>query len=447
MAPHHQCRSVPGGLSGVIITNDLEAKPINRVKILLTGIDADLARIGQTDDKGRFAFSTLPAGRYVIHASKPPFLDTTYGAKHPYGIGTAVRLADGQHVSNLTIRMTHGSAITGNVTDADGQPIADASVVAIAVDTSRDRLQLALGPLRAMQTDGLLDGMTAETDEQGTYRLHGLPPGRYAVVVNAVPDSAFDLHVLSDAEIQAGLRAVGDAARPWLARPGSPPGQSTAPIVGLGLTTPFPAQPPQRVEAPPPPSTPIVMFAPVYYPGTVDPDHADFVTLGASDEQTRIDIQAAPVPVNTVDVSVSIPSGETILTRDVKVSISRPGDVYDRFAPSRRRIPTLSSGGVFTFDRVPAGHYLVRASSGLSLYGEADLFVTGWAGASALITLQHGLTAVGKVVVKDGTLPEGADIRIGMTPFGDPEDPVCPRWRAPGPTCASRFQDSCRAGT
>ena len=60
--------------------------------------DRQVGRTAVTDDDGRFSFVALPAGRYMLYATKQGYVTTAYGAKRPNRPGTALVLADGQHI-------------------------------------------------------------------------------------------------------------------------------------------------------------------------------------------------------------------------------------------------------------------------------------------------------------------------------------------------------------
>jgi len=109
-------------ISGMVVTEDTPPQPVRRARVLLAGdLTAD-SETATSDDSGHFVFRGIPTGRYLLQAVHPPYLPAFYGASRPGRAGTSVVVAaDGQAIQNLTIRMPHGAAIEGLVTDATGR--------------------------------------------------------------------------------------------------------------------------------------------------------------------------------------------------------------------------------------------------------------------------------------------------------------------------------------
>lgn len=114
-----------------------------------------------TDDQGRFEFKEVPPGSYEVRVEHTGFVP----ARHSRQI---VRLNPGQAIQDLALRLTPAAVITGHVLNEQGEPLASVSVQAMryAYSATGRRLQGAGG---------------ANTDDQGEYRMFGLPPGRYYV--------------------------------------------------------------------------------------------------------------------------------------------------------------------------------------------------------------------------------------------------------------------------
>jgi hypothetical protein len=157
-------------LRGQIVAAD-NGSPIRRAQVRVTSPDAREGRIATTDAQGRFEIKELPAGRYAISASKGGFVSLQYGQRRPSESGTPLELGDGQTIEKITIGLPRGSVLGGRITDEFGEPVANASVMAW-------RYAYAAGTRRLMPA-----GQNARdtTDDQGTFRLFGLPPGEYYV--------------------------------------------------------------------------------------------------------------------------------------------------------------------------------------------------------------------------------------------------------------------------
>src|SRR6185295_19187051 len=115
-----------------------------------------------TDDAGRFAFTAIPAGNYSLSASKAAYVTAFYGATRVGATsGVPVADADGQRISNLSIRIVRGGVITGTVFNDAGRPWPSVSV----------RVQrITVGPNSerefAPATGG---GLIPSTDDRGMY--------------------------------------------------------------------------------------------------------------------------------------------------------------------------------------------------------------------------------------------------------------------------------------
>lgn len=105
---------------------------------------------GTTAADGTFVLDGLPAGTWRVGVRAPGLL----GSESP-----PRRLATGEAVAGLEIRLSAGAVITGRVLDADGLPAAR-TVVA---------------------SDGRADRPQTETDGSGSYRLEGVETGPRSV--------------------------------------------------------------------------------------------------------------------------------------------------------------------------------------------------------------------------------------------------------------------------
>ena len=129
------------------------------------------SRVATTDQQGRFEIKELPAGRYTMTASKGGFVSLQYGQRRPSESGTPIELGDGQTIDKIAIALPRGSVLGGRITDEFGEPVANASV-------SAWRYGYAGGARRMMPAG---QNSRDTTDDQGQFRLFGLPPGDYYV--------------------------------------------------------------------------------------------------------------------------------------------------------------------------------------------------------------------------------------------------------------------------
>ena len=158
-------------LRGQIVAAD-NGSPIRRAQVRLFSPDARESRVATTDAQGRFEIKELPAGRYTMTASKGGFVSLQFGQRRPSESGTPIELGDGQTIDKIGIALPRGSVLGGRITDEFGEPVANASVTAW-------RYAYQAGARRMVPAPGANARDT--TDDQGHYRLFGLPPGEYYV--------------------------------------------------------------------------------------------------------------------------------------------------------------------------------------------------------------------------------------------------------------------------
>jgi hypothetical protein len=195
-------------LRGLIVTSD-SASPIRRAQVRVMSPGARESRVATTDAQGRFEIRELPAGRYTMTASKGGFVSLQFGQRRPSESGTPIELADAQTIDKITIALPRGSVLGGRVTDEFGEPVANASVTAW-------RYAYQAGARRMVPAQG--GNSRDTTDDQGTYRLFGLPPGEYyvsAMLRGGGPEVTDPMGEPSGyaATYYPGTTSIGDAQR------------------------------------------------------------------------------------------------------------------------------------------------------------------------------------------------------------------------------------------
>jgi hypothetical protein len=116
----------------------------------------------RTNTYGMFEFVDLPAGAYLITASRRGFMPAQYGQKNWRAAGQPVVL-DTDQSTFLSIRLPRFSSISGIIVDENDVGLPEHEVVAMS--NSR--------PPRMMAK--------AQADDRGVYRISGLDPGSYLV--------------------------------------------------------------------------------------------------------------------------------------------------------------------------------------------------------------------------------------------------------------------------
>jgi hypothetical protein len=148
------------------VINSLNGEAVGKVTVVLRAHDQEhgLSYADETDGNGRFSIEDVEPGEYTVVAERRGFgLQATgaTGAPPP-----SVKVETGQSIKDVTIRLIPLGAIAGRVVDADGDPVAGASVAA----------------LRYVYSDGkkeLRHVDQVQTGDTGDFRLFGLGAGRF----------------------------------------------------------------------------------------------------------------------------------------------------------------------------------------------------------------------------------------------------------------------------
>lgn len=122
----------------------------------------------ESDGSGRYRITGIAAGSYYVSLLPPEFVIA--GRSGTGARGKILNLADGEHVENFDLDLKRGGVITGCVTDAAGRPL------------SGQRIELTkIGEESQPQPSPFNHPGVKLTDEQGVYRIAGVPDGRYLV--------------------------------------------------------------------------------------------------------------------------------------------------------------------------------------------------------------------------------------------------------------------------
>ncbi len=172
------------------VVSAASGEPVRKAQIALTPLDESKESFDTVSDRdGRFKLVQIDPGRYRLTATRNGFLSQEFNPKSTASGGTVLTVAAGQTLRNIDFRLVPAGAVTGRVTDEDGDALAGV------------RIQL----LRSRYLDGkpqLTALAWTITDDLGRYRLHGLPPGRYyAAAVYQDPRNALGTTDRSDARI------------------------------------------------------------------------------------------------------------------------------------------------------------------------------------------------------------------------------------------------------
>jgi protocatechuate 3,4-dioxygenase beta subunit len=238
----------------------------NRLFVNLAGAVATVV----TDSNGRFTITGVDPGQYQISAERDGFVRSEYGQRTPTGNGIAIPVSASQRLT-LDLKMLQASVVSGRVITSEGEPASQATVQAYTYQYSNGQRSLA-------------EVKTTQTNDLGEYRLYWLEPGEYFVSVtsNQVEDN-LPAATVDVSQSRGGRFARGGAAVQILTTALAERG---GPIVqALGGTT----------------------NPPVFYPGTMDPDGAVPISVGAAVEVRGTDFNLRPQRSATVSGRVVAP--------------------------------------------------------------------------------------------------------------------------------------------
>ena len=408
-----------GSIVGSVTVAD-SGQAARKVRVTLSGSELRGGRSVTTDDQGQFSFVNLPAGRFMLSASKPGYVSVSYGQRRlgPGQSGTAIQLSDNQKFE-AKLQIPRGGVITGTVVDERGEAIPGTSVRVL-------RYAMQSGQ-RTLQQGG-----TGSTDNRGIYRVYGLQPGEYVVAATPRNTSTTD-EVRMRAEVEAMRTAaqnMGDAraaeARQLVERVQAMQAQVAAATA----------------------DEPTTGYAPVYYPGTTSPASAASVNVGVAEEKSGVDFQLQLVPIANIEgvvVTASGPAAQNVQLTLVNLGFEVPG-----IGNSTTRV---DRDGRFRISNVAPGQYMLVARGTLGgrdpragemqaveerraaaagrganpaqandparVWAMADVSVDGRDVANLVLTLQPGMTVSGRVAFEGSTAQPPTDLsrlRVSITP-------------------------------
>lgn len=146
------------------IVNALTGAPVSRVMVQFSG------RALLTGPEGEFSFPAAPAGRGQIGIAKPGFFPPGATQK---GWSPTINFDVGPDSAKLLFKLYPEAVISGRVTGKDEEPLEGATIQLLHFVSDNGRKRLAAVPANA------------RTDEDGNFRVAGLPAGRYYVAVKA----------------------------------------------------------------------------------------------------------------------------------------------------------------------------------------------------------------------------------------------------------------------
>ncbi|HEX6163242.1 MAG TPA: carboxypeptidase-like regulatory domain-containing protein [Vicinamibacterales bacterium] len=197
-------------LKGQVIASGTGA-PVRRAQVRAMSMEGRGGGVTSTDNEGRWEIKELPAGRYTVTAMKGGFAQGSYGQRRPGEPGTPIDLSEGQTAERVNFVLSRGAVIAGRIVDDGGEPVSGTNVSAM-------RYAFVSGTRRLVP--GGSEGGQDRTDDQGYFRLYGLPPGDYYVSATATNNNNFMAPGMNNTELEGyaptyypGTPNMGEASR------------------------------------------------------------------------------------------------------------------------------------------------------------------------------------------------------------------------------------------
>ncbi|HKC63933.1 MAG TPA: carboxypeptidase-like regulatory domain-containing protein [Pyrinomonadaceae bacterium] len=266
----------------------------------------------KTDTDGNYRLTDIPIGSYFVTPVAPVY--TVPGAGRLTSTNEAVVITGGDTVNDIDFSLVPGGVITGRVTDTEGRPVIEQSVILQSVDQQNQQgFQRTVAP------------GNWRTDDRGVYRIYGVPEGHYIVSVGAQQRMSG----------YSGLNAYSTIM-----------GQKS--------------------------------YVQTFHPDTTDSTQATIVEVAEGAEVSNVDITVGrtveeySVTGHVLDSSSNAPLPNLSFT----LNILGGGGNRQR-ALSMMALPIVSdSAGTFRLDNVPPGRYMISVApqSGTNMWGQSQPF-------------------------------------------------------------------------
>ncbi len=293
------------------------------------------------DADGRFVFHDLPKGPSQIVATAGGYVERPGATARPVQI-----TADGQHVSDVKLRLVKTASVSGVIVDEAGEPFVGVQVRAMRRDMPAGTPRYSLVG-------------SSRTDDRGMYRLDGLVPGQFLIVL---PQTQTTVPVANLEKNSDSLGGILGANNPFMeALTG---GMQTSLLGGSGVRVgdqlwqsglgggAF-----GNTAAPPPPvNGRVATYQTTFYPGVTQIAQATIVALKSGESRTSVDWQVRPTGVARISGAVAGPDGPAA-SLAIRL-IAAPGSSDDDALPVATA--TTAADGSFVFVGVPTGQYIAK---------------------------------------------------------------------------------------
>jgi hypothetical protein len=155
------------------VVNSMTNAPVAGAYVVINAASAsNFSRTVRASTDGSFAFTQIPAGRYVLIARRKGYVEQMFLQHEQFT--TAILVGPSLNSENLVFPLAPEGVISGEVMDDAGEPVQSARMLLFRDDTENGR-----------QTKRFIAEQS--TDEEGRYRFGALQSGDYYLAVSAEP--------------------------------------------------------------------------------------------------------------------------------------------------------------------------------------------------------------------------------------------------------------------
>jgi hypothetical protein len=333
----------PAIVEGSVI-NIQNSRTIPRATVTLLHLKGTGSKSQRADGRGHFIFQNVEPGIYRLMADRAGFFSDD--RKREYQ--PIFEIAAGEHVKDIPVRLIPSALVSGKIRDEYNDPVEDAEIRVLAVQTRLGQQYLRVAG-------------KALTDDRGEYRIAGLHPGKYYLLVEDKSKPLATLTAIIE-NVNALAKMTDEKGHPLqVAMPGVPD----------------------------PPYT----YAPLFYPDTIDFKQAQGLKLNPGDEMAA-DFLLISAPV--VSIRGKVVNGMTGQT----ASGATVAAFWTNYLEGGSIPALLALGGSFEVRGIAPGTYTLRATfteNQRVFYGEETIEVGDRGAQNVQITAMPDFLATGHV--------------------------------------------------